>query len=250
MRIAFLTTSVPLYLPTLFDRVLGEYEGETAGVFLVPPLGDGQVMGSAALRYYATFGLAASLCLVARTVRAKVRGETLRGVCRRHGVLCESVPLVNDPQFLRRLRSLGVDLIVSISCPQIFKKPLLELPSRGTINVHGSILPAYRGVSPAFWMIANGERQAGVSAFFVNNESIDAGDLCGQRVFDVGPDDTLDQFLQHSKHEAAELVVDVLRQVENGTVSRMPLDISNGSYYSWPDRAAVRRFRAAGRRLW
>src|SRR5205814_400023 len=152
MRIAFLTTSIPLYLPTLFDRVLADYGDQTAGVFLVPPLGEGQMMGSAPLRYYATFGLLASLHLLARTVRPKARRETMGAVCRRHGVLCESVPSVNDPAFLQRLRSLGVDLIVSISCPQLFKRPLIDLPSRGTINVHGSILPAYRGVSPAFWM--------------------------------------------------------------------------------------------------
>ena len=248
MRIAFLTTSVPLYLPSLFERVLNVYEDQTAGVFLVPPLGEGQMMGGP-LRYYATFGLMASLHLLARTLRAKARGETIRAVCRRHGVLCESVPSVNDPVFLRRLRSLGTDLIVSVSCPQIFRKPLIELPSRGTINVHGSILPSYRGVSPAFWMMANGERRAGVSAFFVN-EGIDAGDLCGQRVFDLQPDDTLDRFLQRSKQEAAELVVDVLRQVDNGTVTRTPLDITNSSYYTWPTRAAVRRLLAGGRRLW
>ena len=248
MRIAFLTTSVPLYLPSLFERVLNVYEDQTAGVFLVPPLGDGQMMGGP-LRYYATFGLMASLHLLARTLRAKARGETIRAVCQRHGVLCESVPAVNDPLFLRRLRSLGTDLVVSVSCPQIFRKPLIELPSRGTINVHGSILPSYRGVSPAFWMMANGERRAGVSAFFVN-EGIDAGDLCGQRVFDLQPDDTLDRFLQRSKQEAAELVVDVLQRVENGTVDRTPLDITNGSYYSWPTRAAVRRLLAGGRRLW
>ena len=248
MRIAFLTTSVPLYLPSLFERVLNVYEDQTAGVFLVPPLGDGQMMGGP-LRYYATFGLMASLHLLARTLRAKARGETIRAVCQRHGVLCESVPAVNDPLFLRRLRSLGTDLVVSVSCPQIFRKPLIELPARGTINVHGSILPAYRGVSPAFWMMANGERRAGVSAFFVN-EGIDAGDLCGQRVFDLQPDDTLDRFLQRSKQEAAELVVDVLQRVENGTVDRTPLDITNGSYYSWPTRAAVRRLLAGGRRLW
>ena len=69
-------------------------------------------------------------------------------------------------------------------------------------------------------------------------------------MFELRPEDTLDQFLQRSKHEAAELVVDVLRQVENGTVTRTPLDIKQGSYYSWPTRAAVRRFLAGGRRLW
>lgn len=249
MKVAFLTTSVPLYLPALFDRVLDVYEDQTVGVFEVPPLLDGQTIASAPMTYYTTFGLLACLHLIARTVGAKLRGQSIASVCRRHRVVNEKVASVNDPGFLRRLHSLGTDLVVSVSCPQIFRKPLIELPSRGCINVHGSILPAYRGVNPAFWMMANGETQAGVSAFFVN-ERIDAGELCGQRVFELRPDETLDQFVHRSKSEAAELVVDVLGQVEDGTVTRTPLDVSKGSYYSWPTREAVRRFRNAGRRLW
>jgi hypothetical protein len=58
-------------------------------------------------------------------------------------------------------------VIVSVSCPQIFKKELIELPARGCLNVHGASLPQYRGVMPSFWMLANGERQAGVSVYFV-----------------------------------------------------------------------------------
>jgi methionyl-tRNA formyltransferase len=102
---------------------------------------------------------------------------------------------------------------------------------------------------PSFWMLANGEEKAGVSIYFVN-EQIDAGDLCGQRVFDILPDDSLERFLRRSKKIAAELLLEVLQQLEDGSLTRAPLDLSEGSYYSWPDRSAVERFRAAGRRLW
>ncbi len=98
-------------------------------------------------------------------------------------------------------------------------------------------------------MLANGERQAGVSVYYVDGR-IDAGDLCGQRVFDIAPDETLDAFQSRSKQIAAELLVDTLAAIEAGRVKRTPLDVSRGSYYSWPDREAVARFRAAGRRLW
>jgi methionyl-tRNA formyltransferase len=102
---------------------------------------------------------------------------------------------------------------------------------------------------PSFWMLANDEKQAGVSIFFVN-EDIDAGELCGQRTFEIRPGETLDEFLGRSKAIAAELLLDVLDDIENATASRAPLDLSMGSYYSWPDREAVRRFHATGRRLW
>ena len=90
------------------------------------------------------------------------------------------------------------------------------------------------------------EARAGVSIYFVNEE-IDAGELCGQRVFDILPEETLDQLLRWSKAIAADLLGEVLDRIEAGTVTRTPMDLDNGSYYSWPKREAVERFaRAAG----
>ena len=217
-------------------------------MFVVPPLYKNQSTAGAAWRYFRTFGAAAAGELAVRTARAKVGGQSIEGVCERQGVTCEAIRDVNEPAFLDRLRSLETQLIVSVSCPQIFRKPLIELPPLGCLNIHGAILPEYRGVMPSFWMLANGEKQAGVSIFFVN-EDIDAGDLCGQRVFEIRENESLDDFLRRSKGVAADLLLDVLADIEGGTVSRTPLDLSSGSYYSWPDREAVRRFRAAGRQV-
>lgn len=248
MNVVYLTTDDPLYLPAFFDRVLSARQ-DTSAVFVVPPLYKNQTASAAARRYFQTFGAAATASLAARTVSAKVRRQSIADVCDRHGVLCEDIADVNDPAFLDRLRELGTTLIVSVSCPQIFKKPLIELPEHGCLNIHGAILPEYRGVMPSFWMLANGEKEAGVSIFFVT-EDIDGGDLCGQRTFDIGDRETLDQFLRRSKAIAADLLLDVLRDIETESVSRKPLELGKGSYYSWPGRDDVRRFRAAGRRLW
>jgi methionyl-tRNA formyltransferase len=247
INVVYLTTDDPLYLPAFFERVLSA-RADTAAVFVVPPLYKNQSARAAAWRYFRTFGAAATLSLGTRTVRAKVGGRSIARVCERHGVLYERIPDVNDPSFLDRLRGLGTELIVSVSCPQIFRKPLIELAPRGCLNIHGAILPRYRGVLPSFWLLANGEKQAGVSIFFVN-EDIDAGELCGQRVFEISADETLDAFLRRSKTVAAELLVEVLDEIETGSVSQTPLDLSKGSYYSWPGREDVRRFRAAGRRV-
>jgi methionyl-tRNA formyltransferase len=249
VRIVFLTTDDPLYLPAFFERVLTERRGETALVAVVPPLYAKQTTRQAVWRYYRTFGLADTLRLAARTIAAKAARRSIPSVCKRHGVPHARTRDVNAPEFLDELRSIGTDVIVSVSCPQIFRKALIELPEKGCLNVHGAILPQYRGVMPSFWMLANGEWQAGVSVYFVN-EQIDAGHLCGQRVFDISPDETLDEFLTRSKRIAADLVLDVVAGIETGRVEATPMDLARGSYYSWPDREAVARFRAAGRRVW
>jgi methionyl-tRNA formyltransferase len=248
MNIVFLTVDDPLYLPSFYKRVLVA-RSDVAAVFVVPPLYKGQPPRAAALRYFDTFGVRATMALAARVMLAKLRRRSIDHVARRHGVPCERVSDVNDDGFLERLRALDTQLIVSVSCPQLFAAPLIELPSRGCLNIHGAMLPEYRGVLPSFWMLANGETRGGVSIFFVN-ETIDGGELCGQRSFAIWPDESLDAFVRRSKAEAAELLLEVLASIEEGTVMRTPLDLSVGSYYPWPDRPAVRRFYAAGHSLW
>lgn len=249
MKAIYLTTDDPLYLPTFFERVLTGAPGHAKAVFVVPPLYRKQSAASAAMRYAKTFGLADAARLAARIAGSKLRGQSIARTCARWGVPCEEIADVNDPAFLDRLRAMGPDLLISVSCPQIFKKPLIELPPQGVLNIHGAILPQYRGVLPSFWMLANGEDKAGVSIYFVN-EKIDAGDRCGLTVFDISPEDTLHSFLVRSKRIAAELLLEVLERVAAGTASREPLNLAEGSYYSWPDPPAVERFRAAGRRVW
>ena len=231
-----------------FDRVLSSF-GDDSIVFVVPALYKNQRLSGAVGRYLRTFGIAASWALAVRVIGARLRGRSLAAVCKRRGVPYHTVRDVNDPAFVARLRELGPELIVSVSCPQIFEKPLLETPSRGCLGVHGAILPHYRGIMPSFWMLANAERQAGVSVFALD-ERVDGGMVYGQRVHDIGPADTLDQLVRRSKEVAAELVIDVLGEIQGGAESAVPIDVTRGSYYSWPTREDVRRLTAAGRRLW
>jgi methionyl-tRNA formyltransferase len=249
LKSIFLTTEDPIYLPAFFERVLAARASDIEAVYVVPPLYKKQTAVDAAFRYWRTFGLAATFRLTGRILQSKARRQSIEAVCQRHHVRYSLIPDVNEPSFLDRVRKQDADVLISVSCPQIFKKPLIKLPARGILNIHGAILPQYRGVMPSFWMLANGEKQAGVSIYFVN-ELIDAGALCGQRIFDISPDDTLDSFLRRSKAIAADLLLEILAKMEEGDVPTSPLDLSKGSYYSWPDASAVKRFRAAGRRLW
>ncbi|MFY9581061.1 MAG: formyltransferase family protein [Gaiellaceae bacterium] len=249
MNIVFLTTSDAIYLPAFFDRVLSDYASQTQAVHVAPPLYKGQSFLHAFLRYSRTFGMRGVWGLTVRIAHAKARRASIRAVCGRHGVKCSVIADVNSPEFVSHLREIGTDLIVSVSCPQIFKQALLETPSLGCLNIHGALLPQYRGVMPSFWMLANGERVAGVSIYFMN-EQVDAGELCRQRAFAIGAHETLDAFLRRSKAIAGELLLEVLGEIEAGEVERTPMDLAAGSYYSWPDRQAARRFYSTGRRLW
>lgn len=249
MNAVFLTTDDPIYLPAFFDRVLEHNGASTRAVYVTAPLFKKQTPWQATLRFARTFGVLDAMGLAQRVVEAKLKGRSIAASCRRRNVPCETILDVNAPEFLDRLRQLEPDVLISVSCPQIFKKPLIDLSPRGILNIHGALLPRYRGVMPSFWMLSSGDRRAGVSIYFVN-EKIDAGELCGQREFDILPDDSLHSFLVRSKAVAADLLLEVLGKMENGTVTRVPLNLAEGSYHSWPNAEAVRKFRAKGRRLW
>jgi hypothetical protein len=146
LRLAFLTAADPLYLPAFFDRVMNVYSAQTQAIYVVPPLYRSQTSVQAARRYYQTFGFKAFAGLARRLLQAKIRRQSVETVCKRHNVRTAKVRDVNAPAFLKELATLSPDVVVSVSCPQIFEKRLIELPHKGCLNIHGSILPSYRGI--------------------------------------------------------------------------------------------------------
>jgi methionyl-tRNA formyltransferase len=259
MRIAVLTMEDPLYLPRVFDRLLLARAGDIACVCACRPIYKDLTALSMVRRYWRAFGTWNLLQLVVRRGWTKFAGiarwgesngrfHTIKRVCARHGVPYEQPRDVNDPAFLDHLRELGIDLIVSITCPQIFGDALIELPPKGCLNVHGAKLPEYRGLLPSFWMLADGVEEAGVTIFQVT-EKLDLGLIVGQRTFPIRNPRSLHEFIIESKQHVADLLLEVFDAVESGTTERRPM-AGKGSYRGWPTRADYRRFRSRGLTIW
>ncbi len=156
---------------------------------------------------------------------------------------------INDNSFHEVLRSLEVSLIVSIACPQIVRTDLLELPEEGCINIHGALLPKYRGRMPSFWVLANGESETGVTVHYMN-EKVDDGPIIVQRRVPIKQNDTLHSLVLRSKvGYGAEALAEAVTRIENGTVTTTPNNAEEGSYYSKPTKEAVAEFRKRGRRF-
>ena len=259
MKIAILTCEEMLYLPAFFDRFLQHRAKDVVGVFQCPPLYKDQTLFSQVKRYRKAFGVCSTLRLIWRVLAAKTKGRlgvgkktgkfySVPAAARAHGVHEERVSDVNAPEFRERMKELGVEVILSVSCPQIFKAELISIPSLGCLNLHGADLPKYRGLIPSFWMLADGLSEAGVTIFFVD-AGVDTGEVLGKRLFPILPDDTLDSFIVRAKREACDLALEALDQIDNGTASSAPLE-GEGSYFSYPTREAYRRFLKQGHRLW
>ena len=176
------------------------------------------------------------------------RFYSVKSVAKRYRVPIYKPERINSNDFLQLLRSLKPDVIVSVNSPQIFKKTLITLPPLGCINVHGALLPKYRGMLPSFWVLANGEKETGVTVHYMD-EKLDNGDIILQEKVTITPDDTQHTLILKNKKLGAELLLQALDQIEDRTVSTKPNNAEDATFFSLPTKADVEKFRRQGRKF-
>lgn len=128
------------------------------------------------------------------------------------------------------LRALAPDLCVTAAFGQILSQEILDIPKYGTVNVHASLLPRYRGSSPINWCLMNGETVTGVTTM-MTDAGIDTGDILLQRETAIGPMETAGELTGRLAAIGAELLIETLKALEAGTLKRRPQDESAMSYY-------------------
>lgn len=260
MKIAVLTAEERLFMPVFFERFLRNSRHETVGIFKAPLRHGKQSTIDMLLKYYRTFGIWNTVGLSRREFLARMldmfpkgvrsgRFYSISSVAESFNVPCTIVEDVNSQGFHRYLKRSGAEIIISVTCPQIFRKELIDLLPKGCLNMHGAVLPNYRGLAPSFWMMKNGEKDAGVTVFFVNDD-LDAGDVIECKRFPILEDESLEAFILRSKQISSDVLLRALDRIEVGGYQTTALDVSQGSYYGFPVRQDYLEFRAKGRRLW
>jgi methionyl-tRNA formyltransferase len=134
-----------------------------------------------------------------------------------------------DPEFLAQLRALAPDLIVLASYGKILPQAVLEIAPLGNWNLHGSLLPKYRGASPIQYALLNGERETGVTLMEMVAE-MDAGDIYLQATEPIHPDDDYGALEARLAARAASLLLDGLERLQAGTLIRAPQDHAAATY--------------------
>ncbi|MBI2441044.1 MAG: methionyl-tRNA formyltransferase [Lentisphaerae bacterium] len=126
---------------------------------------------------------------------------------------------VNAPESVAALRALVPDLIVVVAYGQFLKADILALPPRGSINLHASLLPKYRGAAPIQWALANGETVTGVTTILLNKR-LDAGDIIDQLMEDIRPEDTAGTLHDRLARAGAELLERTVEALRQGSIRR------------------------------
>ena len=147
-----------------------------------------------------------------------------------HGIPTITPDDANDPSIVAQIAALQPDFLFSFYYRQMLKPALLNIPRRGAWNMHGSLLPKYRGRVPVNWAVLHGERETGASLHRML-EKPDAGGIVAQQAVPILPDDTAFEVFQKVS-VAAEMALDrVLPQLIEGTAGERAQDLAQGSYY-------------------
>ena len=137
---------------------------------------------------------------------------------------------INHPLWIEKIKELKPDILFSFYYRDMLKPALLNIPPSGCLNLHGSLLPKYRGRCPINWVLVNGEKETGVTLHYMTPRP-DDGDIAAQRSIPIADDDTALTLHKKAVQASISLLDEVLPQIKNGTAARIPQDNSKASYF-------------------
>jgi len=136
----------------------------------------------------------------------------------------------NDPAFVTAMQALQPDFLFSCYYRHMLKQPLLNLPRLGALNLHGSLLPRYRGRCPLNWVLVHGENETGITLHYMEEEA-DRGDIVAQKVIPITPEDTALTLFARMTAQAGKLFRETYPLLRSGQAPRHPQDHRRASYF-------------------
>ena len=134
-----------------------------------------------------------------------------------------------DEEFIQELETIAPDVIVVVAYGQILPERILNLPKYGCINVHGSLLPKYRGAAPIQWAVLNGEEKTGITTMYME-KGLDTGDMIDKAEVVLDPKETAGSLHDKLMNLGADLLLETLDKLEKGTIVRTKQDDSQSCY--------------------
>ena len=169
--------------------------------------------------------------IILHSVFTDKKSDTIIEFCKKHRFPCfVGNPRENATASFRKELSACPDILLSINYLFLIEDDLISYPLRYAVNVHGSLLPKYRGRTPHVWAIINREHETGISAHFITKDC-DKGAILAQRRIPIEKDDTGGSILRKYKALYPELIDDVLLKIRADTVDAIEQDESKATYY-------------------
>ena len=172
--------------------------------------------------------------------KPKGRGKEMQYTPVKECALKHAIPVfqprrVREPECIEELRKYDADIMVVVAFGQILPKEILEMCTYGCVNVHASLLPKYRGSAPIQWAIIEGEEVTGVTTMQMD-EGIDTGDMLLKTEIPIEPKETGGSLFDKLAQAGAELCVETLEALQNGTVTPIPQGETTTAYAKMLDK--------------
>jgi len=135
---------------------------------------------------------------------------------------------INHPLWVRKIQEMQPDIIFSFYYRHLIKPSILSIPPQGCLNLHGSLLPRYRGRCPVNWVLVNGEKETGVTLHYMTPKP-DDGDIVAQHKIGITDEDTAKTLFEKTEEASAALLNEILPKIKKGTASRKPQDHTRAS---------------------
>ena len=166
--------------------------------------------------------------------RPKGRGHKLAACPVKELAVSAGIPVFQPERIKReegvaKLKSCAPDLCVTAAFGQLLSQEILDIPPLGTINVHSSLLPRHRGSAPINWSIIQGDQVTGVTTMFTD-KGMDTGDILLTRETPIGPAENAGELTDRLAVMGAELLIETIRALEAGTLTRIPQDHEAATY--------------------
>ena len=159
----------------------------------------------------------------------KLKPTPVKACAVEHNIPVFQPTKLRDGTALAQLKELDPELIVVAAYGRILPDEILNLPPKGCINVHSSLLPKYRGSAPINWAVVNGDAETGVTIMDVVTE-LDAGDILGQVKTPIDPDETVETVHDRLAQLGGDLLINVIEEIAEGTVKRIPQNPEEVTY--------------------
>lgn len=156
--------------------------------------------------------------------------ESVQKLAELHGIPVITPDNPNVPEVVEQIAALQPDFFFSFYYREMLKAPLLAIPRQGALNMHGSLLPKYRGRVPVNWAIIHGETETGATLHYMT-EKPDNGDIVAQQAVPILPDDTAHEVFQKVTVAAELALNNVLPALLAGKAPRVKQDLSKGAYF-------------------
>ncbi len=134
----------------------------------------------------------------------------------------------NNEEVINKIKELEPEVICVVAYGKILPKTLLDIPTKGCINVHGSLLPKYRGAAPIQWAVLNGDKTTGITTMYMDS-GMDTGDMILKKEVEIGEDETTGELWNRLSKIGGELLVKTLEEIEQGVAPKIKQDDSEAT---------------------